>query len=68
MLLFIGEGKKGCIMGLCLSRFIRFVRLLSANIEIQNCTEEAFFSGFTKSFKDLLISVSVPGFFCQISP
>lgn len=50
-------------MGLCLSGFLRFGRLLSVNIEIQNCTEEAFFSGFTNIFNDLLISVTVPGLF-----
>lgn len=58
MLLYIVEGKK-CIMGLCLSGFLRFCGLLSLNIEIQNCMEEASFSGFTNMFKDLLFSVSV---------
>lgn len=29
--------------GISLSEFLRFGRLISVKIEIQNCTEEAFF-------------------------
>lgn len=40
-----------------LSEFLRFDRLISVKIEIQNCTEETFFSSLTNIFMDLLICV-----------